>query len=106
MDASFDRVTRDEEVLVIPVRDNNVLRPILERVETRVGILLLLPEVDEVVLVAVAVGGAEEADGSVDVGEDEAAEVAHERLRPRTDGDEVVLRARIRQLVLDEPFLE
>ena len=44
----------------------------LERVQAAVGVLLELAEVDEVVLVAVGVAGAEDPGPSVDVGEDEA----------------------------------
>ena len=60
----------------------------------------------QVVLVAIRGVVAEEAHAEVRVGEDEAAEVAGERLRAGADGDEVVVRREVAQLALVEELLQ
>ena len=57
-------------------------------------------------LVAVGEPRAEQAHAAVDVGEDEAAEVADERLRAGPHRDEVVVGAEVGELRLDEPLLQ
>ena len=57
-------------------------------------------------MVAVGQARAEEADRPIQIAEDEAAEVARERLRAATDRDEVVVGAQVGNLRLDEPLLD
>ena len=76
-----------------------------KRVEAAVGVLLQPVEEGQVVLVAVGRVVAEEADAEVGVAEDEAAEVADERLRAGADRDEVVVRREVAQLPLVEELL-
>ena len=107
VDAELLRVAVDEEVLPDrgwrwPPAD----RGARSRVEAGVGVLLQPVEDGQVVLVAIGRVVAEEADAEVRVGEDEAAEVAVERLRPGADGDEVVVRREVAQLPLVEELLQ
>ena len=106
MDAALDRVAGPDEVLAVVVGDEDVLPPVVERVQAAVRVLLGLAEVDEVELVAVAVEGAEQPDGPVRVAEDEPAEVAGEELRPDPHRHEIVFRAEVGQLRLGEVLLE
>ncbi|MBC7820585.1 MAG: hypothetical protein IAG10_27185 [Planctomycetaceae bacterium] len=79
--------------------------PVVKRVEQTVGLLLGLIEEDDVVLVAIGVVGAEQADAAVGIAEDEPAEVAGKELRAAAHGHKVVIRTGVRELGLDEPLL-
>jgi hypothetical protein len=72
-----------------------------EGVETADRVLLRLVEVEQVVLVAAAVRGTEEARALIDVLEDQAPEVAVERLAADTGRDEVVVRGQIGKVGLE-----
>ena len=104
--AHLGRVAGEEEVLAVIVGDEDVLMAALEGIQFAVGVFFLLVEEDQVELVAVGQARAEDADGAIGVAENEAAEVAGERLRASPDGDEVVVGTQVGDLALHEVFLE
>ena len=106
VEADLRGIARHEEVLPVIVHDEHVLAAIVERVQAAVGVLFELVEEQDVELVAVGKPRPEEADGAVRVAENEAAKVAHERLRTDPRGKEVVIRAGVGELALQEPFLQ
>ncbi len=103
VDAEFLGEPFDEEVLPIEVRDTDLLAaPLRQCIEAAVRVLFALVEDGQVVLEAVRGVVAEHPDAGVGVGEDEAAEVARERLRANANRDEV----EVRRQVLDLPLVE
>src|SRR5262249_46834710 len=65
-----------------------------------------LPEEGEVELIAIAERGAEQTNGAVGIVEQEAANIAAEELRADAHRGEVVVRAEIGELRLDEVILQ
>ena len=106
VDAELLRVAVDEEVLPVEVGDGDLLIAELQRVQAGVGVFLQPVEDGQVVLVAIGGVVAEDAHAEVRVVEDEAAEVAVERLRADADGDEVVVRREVAQLPFVEELLQ
>src|ERR1041384_8167761 len=105
MDAGLGGEAGPDEVLAVEVADQHVLVPRREGVQPAVGVLLQHAEEGQVELVAVGLQVAEDAHAAVDVVEDEAAEVADERLGAKGHRDEVVVGAEVGDLLLDEPLL-
>ena len=85
VNAALRGIAGEDKVLHVVVADQHLLVAIGERVQPGIGVLLLLIEVGDVELLLVGVAVAEQPHAAVDVAEDEAAEVAGERLRPGTN---------------------
>src|SRR4051812_48981303 len=98
VNAELLRVTADEEVLPIQIGNGDPLFAKLQRVESGVGVFLEPVENGEVVLIAIRGVVAERAHAEVRVVEDEAAEVAVERLRTDADGNEIIVRRQVAEL--------
>src|SRR5256885_16162083 len=107
MNPKFFRESMAKKVLPVDVRDQHLLAaPLPQRIEAAVGVLLAAVEEGQVVLEAVRGVVTEEAHAGVGVAEDEAAEVAGERLRAGADGEEVVIRREVAQLPLVPDLLQ
>src|ERR1044071_1373587 len=101
------RVAGREKVLPVDVGHGHaLLAQLVEDVQAGVGVLLQPVEEGQVVLEAVGGVVAEQAKTEVRVGEDEAAEVAGERLHAGPERDEVVVRREVAQLALVEDLLQ
>src|SRR4051812_3648323 len=94
------------KVLLIGIRDEDLLPARIETIQVGIGILLAHVEVGEVVLQAVVVGVAEDADSEIGIVKDEAAEIAHERLYANPRRDEVVVVRKITDVNFQERLLE
>ena len=70
-----------------------------------IGVLLEPPERGQIVLEAVVVAVAEQADAELLVVEQEAAEIGLERLDADADGIEIVAVRDVAQVIVDEGFL-
>src|SRR5262249_47416816 len=106
MHAPLGGVAGEDEILAIVIRDHDLLMAIAEGVEAAVGVFFLLAEPDEVELVAIREVVAKEAHAAVDVAEDEAAEVADERLAARANGQKIIVGRQVGDLVFGEPLLQ
>ena len=107
MNAKFFCKSFAKKVLPVEVGHEHFLpAPLPQRIEPAVGVLLAAVEEGEVVLIAIRGVVAEEAHAGVGVAEDEAAEVAGERLRAGADGEEVVVRREVAQLALVPDLLQ
>ena len=107
MAIEHQRIAGPDEVLPEIIQDAEVLAAGVEHaVQAAVGVLLERAKVDDVELVAVGAEIAEEPGAQVVVAEDEAAEVAGERLDADARRDEVVVGAQVAEVVLDEQLLE
>ena len=78
----------------------------IEFVQVRIGVLLAHIERGEIVLPAIVVVVPENPDAEVRVVEDEAAEIAHERLHPDAHRDEIVIVRKVAQMNFGERFLQ
>ena len=97
----------EKEILPRKIRDDNILRPPHhQRVQAAVGIFLERTEEPDVPLIAIRLEVAEEQHSRIAVGKNESAKIAGERLDARADRNKIVVRAQVRQLVLNEQFLE
>ena len=75
MQARLNRVAFGEEILPKEIGDVNILRALVETVETAVGIFFELMKVGEVELIAIVAERAEDARAKIVIGIDEAAKV-------------------------------
>src|SRR3546814_5128840 len=71
----------------------------------RVGVLLQPPEGREIILEAVVVAIAEQADAELAVVEQETAKIALERLDAEPDRIEIIAVGRVGEMLVDEQFL-
>ena len=99
--------TRNRQVLAIEIGYGDVIlaRALLDRIEAGVRVLLQPVEEGEIVLIAVVVAIAEEADAEIVVLEKEAAEVRREGLDADAHGIEIVALRDVADVVIDERFL-
>jgi len=102
----FDGVAREKEILQISVGNGDLLAAVLECVEAAVGIFFQEVKVGDVVFDFVVVEIAEDADAWLFVLKEETAEVGVEFLNAGANGNEIVVRAQIMNLVFGEGFLE
>src|SRR5271168_3894502 len=98
----FGGVTGKEKVLKIDVSQNNLLMAAIEGVEAAVGVFFEHLEVHGVVLDAVAVPIAENAQAGLLVDKEKSAEIGVELLNAGAGGDEIVIIAEVVKLHLDE----
>ena len=94
------------QILPKNIRDQNLLVAPTELIQVRVGVLLEHVEGGEVVLPAVVVVVAEDADAEVGVVENEAAKIAHERLNANAQRNEIVVIRQVAKVDLAERFLK
>src|SRR3546814_16177859 len=82
----------DREILAIEIagEDEIAARRLRDVVEARVGVLLQPPEGREIILEAVVVAIAEQADAEVDVVEQEPAKIDLERLDAEPDRKKII----------------
>src|SRR5581483_4470157 len=107
VNAEFLRIPAPEKVLHVQVGNSNLLAAPLEvRIESAVGFLFAAIENRDVVLIAVGCLVAEEPDSKIRVGENEAAEVAAERLRAGPYRQEVEVGREVAQLALIKKLLD
>ena len=100
-------VAGPDEVLPEVVHDAEVLAARVEdAIQPAIGVLLEGAKVDEVELITVGAQVAEDSGAESVVAEDEATEVAGERLDAETRRDEVVIGAEVAEVVFDEQLLE
>src|SRR5580692_7249970 len=102
----FRGVTRKEKVLQIDVSKHNLLVTAIKSVEAAVGVFLKKLKIRGVVLDAVALPVAENAQTGLLVNEKKAAEIGIELLNAGARGDEIVVVAEIVKLHLNKGFLE
>src|SRR5207253_1820292 len=100
------RISGEDEVLAIIVRNDHLLFAVSERVELAIGVLFLLIEPDEIELIAIREARPEETHRAVRVAENEPAKIARERLRPGANGDKIVVGPDVCQFPLDEVLFE
>src|SRR3546814_583608 len=95
------------EILAIEVggQDEIVARGLGDVVEPAVGVLFQPPESGEIILKAVVVAIAEQADAELAVVEQETAKIALERLDADADRMKVVSVAVVAEMLVDEGFL-
>ena len=105
MERALERVSGHGEVLDVQVRDADALVAKVRRVEAAVRVLLEHLEAGHVPLEAARSPRAEQAHARLRILEDEAAEVAEERLDAGADRDEVVARPDLPQLDLADQLL-
>ena len=106
IEAHLGCVARKNEILPVVIGENQVLAAVVECVERGVGVFFPLAEVHQVELIAIRELRAEEPDAAVHVGEQEPAEIGVERLGAGANREEVVIRAQVGELVLEERLLE
>ena len=107
VDAALDRVAGVEEVLAEVVGDGHLLAARFERCSGHCWCPSPGGRKPATLNCCRGWSGvAEQAHAEVGVGEDEAPEIAAERLDPQPHGDEVVVRGEIAELVLAEELLE
>ena len=99
-------VTLGEEILAKDIRDQDPLVTRIKAIEIGVSVLLEHLERGEVVLPAIINVVAEEARAEVGVVEDETAEIAYERLNPKSGRHKVIVAGEIADMQLDERFLK
>src|SRR5207244_2962061 len=102
----FVRVSLPNYILPENVGCINLLRTPAELVEIGIGVLLQHVESGDVVLPAVVVVIAENTNTEIGVVENEAAEIADERLNAGANGNEIVVVRQIAQVNFAECFLE
>src|SRR5687768_13453628 len=97
------RVAGTEEVLPVEIGHGHALfAPLVKDVQAAVRVFLEAVEDGQVVLVAIGRPVAEQAEAEVGVGEDEAAEIAGERLDAGAEGNEIVVRPEVSKFALVE----
>ena len=102
---SVDVEPRKKKILPVIVGDQRVLMTVfVEAIEQRVGFFLGLIKPDQVELITIAVTCSKQPYAAVDIGKDEAAEIADKELTTDPQRSEVVVRAEVRQLGFEEPF--
>src|SRR6185436_7793831 len=94
-----------DEILAIQISDKNLLVAHRETVQSAIGILLEHGEFRRVVLIAIRLQVAEQAQPGLLIVEDESAKIAVERLNSRARGYEIVLAAEVPEARLKERFL-
>ena len=110
--AQLDRVTQEtvaqfrQEVLHVDVANEDLLPPVGVAVEPAVGVLLELVEPREVGLDPVREVVALQPHTEVVVGIKKPAEIAREVLDPGDEREEVVVRAHVGEVILNETFLQ
>src|SRR5207244_7452789 len=99
-------ITFPDQVLPENIRDVDLLFARIEFVEVGIGILLAHVERGEIVLLAVVVVIPKNADAEIRVVENEAAEIAHERLHTDAQRNEIVIVREIAQMNFGERLLQ
>ena len=102
----FGGVAREKEILQICVGNGDLLAAAFECVEAAVGIFFKEVEIGDVVFDFVVVKIAKDADAWLFVLKKKAAEVGVELLNAGANGNKIVVRAQITNLVFDEGFLQ
>src|SRR5437667_3497264 len=102
----FHRVARKEEILQINVPQCDLLMAAVERIQPAVCVFLEKVEVRNVVLDAVAVQIAEDAQRRLLVDKQKASEIRVELLNAGARGNEIVIRPEVMKLCLDESLLK
>ncbi len=105
-DEEFGGVAREKEILQISVGNGDLLAAALECVEAAVGVFFEEIEIGDVVFDFVVVKIAEDADAGLLVLKKEATEVGVEFLNAGANGNEIVVRTQIMNLVFDEGLLK
>src|SRR5580700_10059157 len=102
----FGGVAREEKILEIDVSQYNLLMAALERVEPAVRVFLEKLKIHGVVLDAVALPIAKDAQAGLFIGKKKASEVGIELLNARASRDEIVVVAEVAELHFDKGFLQ
>src|SRR3984893_4503209 len=105
-ETEFAGVTFPNQILSENVRDINLLLAPVELVEVRVSVFLQHVERGNVVLPAVVVVVAKNANAQVRVVENETAKIAHERLNAGAQGNKIVVVRQIAQMNFGERLLQ
>ena len=88
------------------MQDPVVARALQDVVEARIGVLFQPPDRLEIVLEAIVVAVAEQADSELGILEEEAAEIEVEGLDADADGIEVEPVRDVADVIVDEGFLD
>src|SRR5437870_4873029 len=102
----FRGVAGEEEILQIDVAQNDLLMAAVKRIEATVGVLFDEVEVRQIVLDAIAVEIAKNAQSRLLVNKKEAAKICVELLDAGARGDEIVVGTEVVELHFDERFLK
>src|SRR5215467_3778712 len=106
MKTGLNRIAAGKKILAIDVGDHHLLAAELHAIEPAVGVLFEHREISRVVLIAVRIEVAEDAQAGFLVKEDEASEIAVEGLDARASRNRIVGVRKICELGFDKSFLK
>src|SRR6202050_1370997 len=104
--AELRRVALEKEILLVDVREDDLLFSSAPGIQAAVGVLLKQVEVGQVVLPAVGIEVAEKTHTGLLVDEKKAPEIGVELLNARAHGNEVEVRAQVVDFYLSKEFLK